>query len=147
MEFWNLAFLCGILFMHQIEPERLNVNVLGSERWSFADERSRPVVDVVVAETDSAQKRCDNRPVRGSPGLMRCFLSSHGGAPLGAQISGVVILGLIAGIGIIAGIGRELGGWVVEGDWRWRSGRLRRYGGLLSCFSALCLFGWWLSAA
>lgn len=84
-------------------------------------------------QTGGAQERCDNRPIGGPPSLMRCFLSSYGGAPLGAQIGGVVILGLIAGIGIVTGI--------------WGVGRYRRLLGGLSAGLALGLFLWWLSAA
>ncbi|HWV13203.1 MAG TPA: hypothetical protein VN110_07885 [Sphingobium sp.] len=78
---------------------------------------------------------------------MRCFLSSYGGAPLGAQIGGVLIVGAITGLGVVVGIGRELSGWASGSGWRWRRGRLRRWGGLVSAFAALSLFSWWLSAA
>ena len=98
-------------------------------------------------QSQSIQKSCDNRPRSSSPSLMRCFLSSYGGAPLSAQISGIVILGMIAGIGIIAWIGREFGRWAIGGGWRWSNGRLRRWSGLLSAVAAFGLFGWWLSAA
>lgn len=99
------------------------------------------------SKAESTKERCDSRPGRGSPGLIRCFLSSDGGAPLGAQISGVVVLGLITGIGIIVGIGREFGLWLSGGGWHWQCSRRCRYGGLLSAASAIGLFSWWISAA
>lgn len=55
-------------------------------------------------KAESAKDRCDYRPVSGSPSLFRCFLSSDGGAPLSAQIGGVVTLGLVAGVGIVSSI-------------------------------------------
>lgn len=85
------------------------------------------------ADSSSAQERCDNRPINGPPSLIRCFLSSYSGAPLSAQICGVVILGLIAGIGIITGVCGERRRW--------------RCYGWLSAIGALGLFFWWLSAA
>ena len=53
------------------------------------------------------QRNCDDRPGGSASVFSRCFLSSEGGAPLGAQISGVIILSIVAGIGIVAAIGRE----------------------------------------
>lgn len=71
-------------------------------------------------------------------GLMRSvrrFFSGYGGAPLSAQIGGIVIFGLITGIGIVAGIGgiirRRLDGWL------YLAGGLSAYG----------LFLWWSSPA
>lgn len=84
-------------------------------------------------DSESAQQRCDNRPITGSPSLMRCFLSSYGGAPLSAQIGSVVALGVIAGVGIIAGI--------------WDERRYYRWCCWLASIGALGLFFWWLSAA
>jgi hypothetical protein len=66
----------------------------------------------------------------------RRFLSSDHGAPLSAQICGIVGLGLVAGISIAFGIGPV--------------GRFRRnrfYIGMLIASAILGLFGYWLSAA
>lgn len=98
-------------------------------------------------QADSIETRCDQRKRVGSPSLMRCFLSSYGGAPLGAQIGGVMAIGMITGCGIITGIGREFIGWASGFGWRWRLGRARRYSGLLSSACAIALLAWWISAA
>lgn len=85
-----------------------------------------------------AQERGDNRPGGCAPGFMRCFFSSERGAPLSAQISSVVILGSVTGLGILIGVG---------GVRRWRRNRRLRIGGFVSACGALLLFGWLLSGS
>lgn len=67
------------------------------------------------------------------PSKTRRFFSREGGAPLGAQIGGVVIFGLIAFIGLYVGIGRIIRSH--SGGWAWLTGGLLAYG----------LFLWWSS--
>ncbi len=85
--------------------------------------------------TDKGQCRPDTRNDIPPPCGIRSFFSSDGGAPLSAQIGGVVVFGLVTGIGIIVGIGgvirRRLSGWAY----------------LLGGLSTYALFLWWSSPA
>gem|GEM_PF-3588172 len=85
----------------------------------------------------------DDRRYRCKMGFIRCFFRSDGGAPLGAQVGGIVILSAIAGVGIALGVG-PVGRFR---RWGWRGSRLGRCGWLICAFASLGLFGWPLSAA
>ena len=82
----------------------------------------------------------DDRRYRCNSGFSRCFFSSDGGPPLSAQVSGLVILSVIAGIGIALGIGPV--GRLRR--WGWRGGILGRSLFLCCGASSFGLFIWLL---
>ena len=98
----------------------------GPLRLSKGDNQSK--------ESESAQYRGDDRPGRCSFRLARCLLSSNSSAPLSAQIGGVVVASIVAGVGIIAAIRRVRG--------RRRNRRLSGFALLLASFGLLGFWGW-----
>lgn len=120
---------------HQIEPVTTPGLSQGSvslhDRYDQADDRSE------------AEKGRDDRRYSCEAGFLRCFFSSEGGPPLSAQIGGVVILSIIAGVGIAFGIGPV--GRLRR--WGWRGSPGGRAGALLCVAACIWLFSLLLSAS
>lgn len=85
--------------------------------------------------TNEREKRAKTADQVGLMRGVRSFFRRDGGAPLSAQIGGVVVFSLVTGIGIVVGIGR-----IVR----------RRLSGWVFLFGGLCAYGlflWWSSPA
>lgn len=83
-------------------------SVFSASRFVGPSRQTKPVLPLAYSEDEANDRQCaedraSDLPIRRATGFMRCFLSSYGGAPLGAQISGVVLLSMVAGVGVIVG--------------------------------------------